>query len=459
MPAIDTFVVLMLENRSFDHMLGFLQSPSYPIEGLTGNETNPVDPHTPSGPAIRVSPTATLSGELQDPGHSLNPAVIRQLYGLSDQEIQRLTTYPPGTPLNNGFVYDYGLDAGAAAAPDIMKCFAAGALPALGGLAQQFAVCDHWFSSVPGPTLPNRWYVHCGTSVGYVGGALELTALNTIQQLLWMNGRTWKVYYGDFPHALTLMRLWQKPLIDNFVRFDRFAADAKAGSLPNYSFIEPSYFLFPNDQHPPHHVAAGEQLIAAVYAALRSSPQWQRSMLVITYDEHGGCYDHVPPPPTISPDGLTGYDDDNGKFLAFGLDRLGVRVPAVVVSPYVPKGTIVRQQHDHTSVLRTLEDAFGLPRLSRRDAAANSLLPIASLTTARGDAPPSIAAPPLAAEAAQSDAPLSDLQRELLQLARLLPVDETPRLQAAHAAAAVGNSERAAGAYVSAKLERWLASR
>src|SRR5436305_1634419 len=149
-PAIDTFIVLALENRSFDHMLGYLKSPSYPIRGLNGNETNPVDPHVSSPQLVTVNPNAQYYGDLADPGHSLNPAVIRQLYGLSDAEIQKLTAYPTTTPLNDGFLYDYSMQTAAKDEPpvvatNIMNCFAAGKLPALGGLAQEFAICDQWY--------------------------------------------------------------------------------------------------------------------------------------------------------------------------------------------------------------------------------------------------------------------------------------------------------------------------
>jgi phospholipase C len=459
-PAIDTYVVLALENRSFDHMLGFLKSPSYPIDGLNGTETNPVDPHVSPQQPVTVNQNAKYYGDLADPGHSLNPAVIRQLYGLSDAEIQQLTAYPATTPLNNGFVYDYSLqtagkDEPPVVASNIMNCFAPAKLPALAGLAQEFAICDQWYASIPGPTLPNRWYLHCATSGGYLGGSLQLTALTTIQWLMSINNRSWKIYYGDIPHALTLTRLWSSR--SNFVNFDQFAKDAAAGALPNYSFIEPRYFLFANDQHPPHDVARGEALIATIYNALRSSPQWNRCMFIVTYDEHGGLYDHVPPPPATDPDGLTGYDDSGNVWLPFHCDRFGVRVPAIVVSPYVPKKTIASTLYDHTSIARTIEERFNLPALTARDAAANSLGSIASLTEPRTDAPQKITPPKQLSEVAEGDVPLSDLQQQLLELARLLPAPE-PMLASFADAAAASDSEAAAGAYVSAKMASWVTS-
>jgi phospholipase C len=226
-----------------------------------------------------------------------------------------------------------------------MKCFDPSRLPVLARLAQEFAICDHWFSSLPGPTHPNRWFVHCGTSGGYAGsgeghiviGGLTvpfpvLSQMTTIQHLLSMGERSWKVYFHDIPHSWSLMRLLE--FLDHFGWFDSFKRDASSGSLPNYSFIEPRYFgADANDQHPPHDVRLGEQLIADVYNALRTSPQWDRCMLIVTYDEHGGLYDHVAPVRTISPDDLTAYDEFDGAFLSFKFNRLGVRVPAIVSLP------------------------------------------------------------------------------------------------------------------------------
>ena len=183
---------------------------------------------------------------------------------------------------------------------------------------------------------------------------------------------SWVIYRHDFSLALNLPRLWLFPL--NFFLFSDFLDDAKNGNLPAYSFIEPRYLPdvdLPNDQHPPHGVTAGEQLIATVYNALRKGPQWTSTLLIITYDEHGGCYDHVPPPAATSP--------DMAKSSPFNFDRYGVRVPAVIVSPYIKAGTILRAPKgsppfDHTSVMATLRNRFGLGApLTHRDAAAPDL--------------------------------------------------------------------------------------
>ncbi len=165
--------------------------------------------------------------------------------------------------------------------------------------------------------------------------------------------------------------------LSHYRLFDQFLADAHTGSLPNYSFIEPRYFtdlfksFIPNDEHPPHNVLYGEQLIAAVYNAVRSSPCWKKTLLIITYDEHGGCYDHVPPPKATPPDGLIANP------LKFDFDTYGVRVPAVIISPYIPPGSKVRPvpaadgsttPFDHTSIIKTVRELFALGgKLTARD--------------------------------------------------------------------------------------------
>src|SRR5579862_6418613 len=205
-----------------------------------------------------------------------------------------------------------------------------------------------------------------------------------------------------------------------------FAHDAAAGNLSAYSFIEPRYFTdtllnkIPNDEHPPHNVAYGEELIAAVYNAVRGGPGWKNTLLVITYDEHGGCYDHVVPPPAAPPDGRTPDGFDFGYF--------GVRVPAVIVSPHIRPGSVVRPAgpapFDHTSIIATLRQLFGFTPLTARDAAAPDLLGVldAQITN---DGPVSILAPaiPPAPEmvARAAAKPPNSLQKSLSTAAVQLP--------------------------------------
>ena len=445
---IDYIVVLMLENGAFDHMLGFLQSPGYPIDGLTGAETVPVDPADPGSARVPVAPGAAYRGTFNvvpddnrtavQPGHEA-PDVAAQLYRGS----------PDGQPCNAGFIWNYAQQPGNTPqhAQHIVQCFAPDRLPVMTTLAREFALCDHWFASVPGPTWPNRLFAHAATSAGHVDDGMFHEgdyAVDTIYDRLDAAHLPWRIYFHDIPQAACLDHLQASAARGHFRLFGEFLADARRGVLPAYSFIEPRYldllFLKANDQHPPHDIALGEHLVADVYEALRASPQWEQTLLVITYDEHGGLYDHVPPPPAVNPDGKV----SSAPAFPFGFDRLGVRVPAVLVSPYIAPGTIDSTVYDHTSLLATVEQRFGLPPLTRRDAAAGSFAANLRLPTPRTDAPVTLARPAdpqsaaahresregllaLTAEAVRdalavghaAQAPVSGLQQSLLQLAQV----------------------------------------
>src|SRR6185437_3391667 len=216
--------------------------------------------------------------------------------------------------------------------------------------------------------------------------------------------RTWRVYFHDMPQSLLLRDIWLSAIF-HYRFFGQFLADAHTGSLPDYSFIEPRYFtdlfknFIPNDEHPPHDVIYGEQLIATVYNALRSSPCWKQTLFIITYDEHGGCFDHVPPPPATPPDGVIANPYD------FNFNRYGVRVPAVLVSPYIAPGSKIRAPaaadgtrtpFDHTSIISAVREIFGLGApLTARDAIAPSLVNALTLAVPTNDGPVSLNLPPV----------------------------------------------------------------
>jgi phospholipase C len=265
-----------------------------------------------------------------------------------------------------------------AASPDaVMHYFTEAHVPAISQLARAFGVSDRWFASAPCQTWPNRLFAHTGSAGGDVNNtpAHVPYMMPTTFERIADGGKTWRIYFHDFPQAAVLGRLWWHGA--GFQRFDQFLKDAAAGSLPSYSFIEPRYFAgaltneMPNDQHPPHHVGYGDALIASVYNALRSGPGWENTLFIITYDEHGGCYDHVFPGPAASPGGP--FPDK------FPVDSYGVRVPAVIVSPFIQEGSIIRPSgatpFDHTSIFKTLQDIFGLnpAPLTPRTASAPSL--------------------------------------------------------------------------------------
>jgi phospholipase C len=387
-------VVLMLENRSFDHLLGFLKRRRPGIDGLTGSEAIPRDPAVGAGDLVQVTDTAPEVTDV-DPGHAIGD-VNQQMYGRVEPD------FPP-TGRNDGFVANYRRHATSdTAAEEIMHGFPPERVPALATLAEEFAVCDRWFASMPGPTWPNRVFAHAGTSAGRTDNGFRLYDIPTIFERLEAVGRRWCIYYHDIPQALVFPHVaphFLNPISRKVRPFEqRFADDVRRGRLADYVFIEPRYldtpdrdadgeptgrWIWANDQHPPHDIRHGEALIADVYETLRRSTLWSRVLLVIVYDEHGGFYDHVFPeaaiPPDIAPSGST----------LFRFDRFGPRVPAVVVSPWIPRGTLDRDStgrpitRDHTTILATIERRFGAAPLGNRDAAAPTLENLLTLTAPR----------------------------------------------------------------------------
>jgi phospholipase C len=430
--SIQHIVQLMLENRSFDHMLGFLYadagnvSPAgQPFEGLTGAESNP---DASGNPVAVYKIDATQPGGYFSPGADPGEGYVNtnaQLFG-SD------TVPSPPVATNTGFVTNYaaaiaydqasnrGVDSGTVPS-DIMGIFPPQALPVLSGLATGFAVCDHWYSSVPTETMPNRAFACAATSQGHMNDATKSFTTQSIFGLMTAHDLSWKIYgYNaspltrlDFPDTISAP--------DTTVgEFPDFQADAAAGHLAAYSFLEPSWSASGNSQHPNYDVALGEQLILAVYQALRGGPAWDQTLLVITYDEHGGCYDHVAPP-----SGATPPDSTPGEY-GFDFTRFGIRVPAVLVSPLIPAGTVFRVPDgtmplDHTSVLKTVETRWGLPALTARDAAAPDVGGVLTLTTPRTDDPLAGVTAPVSTGANPAAGQVSHLQQVQAELVSNLP--------------------------------------
>jgi phospholipase C len=408
---IQNIFVLMLENRSFDHMLGFSGIAGTDAEtgkpttlnGLTGTESNGY-----RGQTYTVAPNAVDPMPV-DPGHEFLD-VLEQLCGTN-------ATYPsagPYPPINNsGFVGDYAHspspDEGNAPGDygQILACFAPADLPVIKALAKSFAVCDAWHASLPGPTLPNRLFALAASSAGldHSPSTGELTTWETVDGLEFAKGTIfdaltrnngWRIYSGgDFPLAAVLKGIE----FGDALPFADFAADVAAEAYPwRFTWIEPDYGDFVQgtykggtSQHPLDGVAGGEGLIKAVYEAIRGSPHWENSLLIVTWDEHGGFYDHVAPPPATPP-GDTAVGSKYNQY-GFAFDRYGVRVPAVVVSPYIPANTIDHRPYDHSSIPKTIEGAFGLASLTNRDKAAQSVLSLLTLPQARTDTPTSLFMP------------------------------------------------------------------
>lgn len=445
MPVIKHIVVLMLENRSFDHMVGYMQSPTYRINGIDA-ALPPVNPMSPQD-ATPVAATPDAPDVLSaDAGHSV-PDTNTQLYF----NVAGPPSTAPAGAMNQGFVYNYSQQQGVTpgTAPLIMKCFPSDRLPVLTTLARQFALCTRWYSSVPGPTWPNRFFAHCATSNGYIDNSLlhNYDMQTIFENVSAVNSGTWKIYSHDFPQTQVLNGINRPEFDGNWDSIGGFKDDCAHNALPNYSFIEPKYTSFlgeANDQHPPHNVQDGEQLIADVYNAVRDSRGWNDTLLIVVYDEHGGIFDHDPPPAATPPDDNTSQ---------FSFDRYGLRVPAVLISPYIDPGTIVDTVFDHSSIPAMVKKTFGLPKyLTRRDAAAHTFENVFNRDTPRTDAPTNLTplkAAPVAAKdewgdeqagaeqmqarLAQGDTssvPVSGLQMSLVQAAQSHPLIAGDRVTA-----------------------------
>jgi len=400
--------VLMLENRSFDHMLGHsgikgtdaeTGAPTA-IDGLTGAESNSFH-----GESFVVS-TGAKAKMPHDPGHSFDAQLI-QLCGYGAE-------YPPGGPYppidNSGFATSYGLGEDRDPA-DVMRGYAEDDLPYLHQLAREFVVCDRWFASHPGHTWPNRVFVHAATSGGMDMQPSKLQIFNwsinhfaglelahgTIYDRLEDTELVKQFYSGDgFPMVATLAGVSSTFNVRSLTKFETDLHDQSLGGA-GVIHIEPDYdaiwggFANGTSQHPCSDVRHGDLLIKWTYEAIRNSPLWEQSMLIIIWDEAGGFFDHVPPPATVPPGDPQADDVTNEHQFAF--DQLGPRVPAVVISPLIPKNIVDHRVYDHASVLATIEYAFGLSPLTERDRLAKSLTTLISLQEPRQDTPATLVTP------------------------------------------------------------------
>jgi len=398
MGKIEHVVVLMLENRSFDHVLGWLKRENPAIDGLDGSESNPTVVGSPLASRISVSDQADWAELLPfDPPHEFSD-VTEQIFGTAAPAFGQ-------RPSMDGFLQRAArVQSGRSSHVDldvVMRGFAPGRLPAIHALAREFVVCDRWFASVPGPTFPNRFFAHCATAGGFLDGKVfRPYQMPSLFNRLEGADKDWRIYFHDLPQALTLARL--VPLAFHFQFFDQFLSAARRGQLPDYAFIEPDFsdvnFLsHPSDQHPPSPMRAGDDLVRRVYEALRTSPQWPSTLLVVTWDEHGGFFDHVAPPAAVAP------DSSPGQF-GFRFDRLGVRVPALLISPLMQRGFVDHTPYEHASIPATVGKLFGLEPLTERDRHAATFDGLALLDVPR-DTPRTLptAPTPLPAPADERD--------------------------------------------------------
>ncbi len=466
--ALDHVVVLAFENRSFDNLLGRLYEPGdvASFEGVIGKElANPI-PEWAQDSGGRASVPYGVAPDMDtpnpDPGEEYQH-VNTQLFGIVDPPANRCTladkmeapyNAPSSSgvvPTMDGFVADYisafSAEIGRQPTYDeyaqIMTGYTPQQMPVVSALARGFAVFDHWFCEVPSQTFANRSFFHAATSSGYVvnmGPPDSFPVHNTAETLferLESKGLTWRIYcdppsHVSFTGLVHAARLYTR-FADNFFTTDRFLADAESGDLPTYSFIEPNMWHGHNDMHPAFNVlipgmeidaatslVGGDALLAKIYNAVRSSASAQGSnayntLLMVNFDEHGGTYDHVPPPPVARPDPAA----PPGQF-GFMFDRSGVRVPALAISAWIPERTVVQNEYRNTSIIRTMRERWALgPPFSGRDAVARDVAPVLCLDTPRApeDWPDAVgrAVPQLGPAAASADAPLRPMARAALR--------------------------------------------
>jgi len=460
--ALDHVVVLMFENRSFDNLLGRLYEPGEvaSFEGVTGkNLSNPIPDWVadkgPGGGVVPYGVATDMNTPSPDPGEE-NQHVNTQLYGTIDPLTNRgllaaKMTAPYNAPSDmlmqptmDGFVADYisaftaelGKEPSYSEYAQIMAGYTPPQLPVISALARGFATFDHWFCEVPSQTFANRSFFHAATSSGFVVnlGPPESFPVHNVAETIFdrleQQGLSWRVYC-DPPSRMSITglihapRLW-KHFRTRFVTTDQFLQDCADGTLPTYSFIEPNLMFGHNDMHPafdalfpdsemdpPSSLLGGEALLAKIYNAIRAatsdtgSNAWN-TLLLITFDEHGGTYDHVPPPVVPAP------RSDMAGQLGFHFQRSGVRIPAIAISPWIPAQRVITDHYRSTSVITTLRRRWELgPPLTERDAAAADLSPVFSLDTPRDpDGWPAVSprpVPPYTGEIPAPDAALRGL--------------------------------------------------
>ncbi|MCI2958168.1 twin-arginine translocation signal domain-containing protein [Agromyces atrinae] len=495
--GFDHLIVVMGENRSFDNLLGWLYTPDTlpsgeSFDGLAfGDYANTAPDGSRVAAHVYDGATDTVMGMPNpDPGEEF-PHVNTQIFGTVDPPSNaKLYVEAMAAPFNapaagtaptmDGFLADYvinyerlkkGVAPSSEEAAQIMGGFSPEMLPVLSTLAKEFAVFDHWFCAVPSQTFCNRSFFHASQSHGFVtnkhGGGydkwLDADPIPTIFNRLEDAGLSWRIYFDELQlvsftgvlHAPTLEKYWAT---EHFATMDQFYRDAREGTLPAYAFIEPRMTYNHNDFHPPFgalresavdgstvidsaisDVRAGEALIFQIYNAVKSSASPSGSnalntMLLVTFDEHGGTYDHVAPPKAEPP------TSDGAGEMGFEFDRLGCRVPAIAISAYTRSGTIIHDEMHHGSVISTLNRRHGLKPLTRRDEGANDLFSIVNRSSPRHPStwpsptpqylPPNPQATAPHPAHAHKDKPLSPPARGLLGLllARAgVPDDEEPQ--------------------------------
>jgi phospholipase C len=380
-PQIQHIVVLMMENHSYDNKLGML--------GRAGADGFKL--------GANGKPTATNPAGGGKTQHAFRMPTTCQLgSGPSQTWGASHTAYDGGR--NDGFVSASGAVA--------MGYWQKQDQPFYYSLASVFPIADRYFCSVLGQTFPNRRYLMAGTSLGMVNDdqvwhlapvAAEYPKNGTIFDKLNAHNISWKNYWSSTPTTLLWPYLFVKDLANSerVVSIDHFFKDAADGNLPGFCIVEPNFG--DSSEENPQNVASGEAFAAKVIDAVMSGPKWGSTLLIWTYDEHGGYYDHVPPPAAVPP-GDVGPDTVSPTWPFFmhsydGFGRYGFRVPCAVVSPWARPNYVSHRVFDHTSILKLVETKWNLPALTKRDANANNMLDMLDLSRAAFAKPPALAKP------------------------------------------------------------------
>lgn len=459
-PKIKRLFVLMMENHSYDHLLGWCDLRGWTPAGVAtqadGLVGKPIFANYDGNNMPHPVGQGAAYGLASDPGHEFSD-VLLQLCGRSlpagitgmrkgdGLHLDNSGTYPPFVQDANSAGYAYCLDDQNQDVTSAMRCFSPEQVPVLEFLAHQFAVCDRWFSSMPGPTWPNRFFALAGTSWGldhspsdtktlaseFFDGDRFGTGSDSI--LTRLAPEEWLVAFGDEDTAQS----WALKGVDANGREKRFIrhsqlieriVDGKIEDTVKFVFIEPSYhaighFAFGNSMHPLGDVRAGEALIKEVYEKIKASSYWEDSALLIVFDEHGGFFDHVIPDEKIVPDDKrlapelpTTLTKHNFRF-----DRYGVRVPAIVISPYVRQATIDHTFYDHVSIGKTLSEIAraGSPQPLlpvNRFKSANSFGGLFTLAQPRAARDIPACPEPFSAPLSRVQAVMGDTERALLSL-------------------------------------------
>ena len=374
---IQHIVVVMMENHSFDNLLGLVRHEVPGREQLDGLRVGPRGLPTefnldPTGKRVYARVASSPCQQSGTPSQAWNASH---------------TAWDNGK--NDGFVLASGEVA--------MELWDQQFLPFTHSLTEYFPVGQRYFCSMLGPTYPNRRFLFCGTSSGLTATdnlAFSTPAANgTIFDRLDAHRISWRNYFTDVPSTFIVPGFATPARASRIKQIAAFYADAKAGKLPQFSFVEPSYAS--TSEENPQDIQFGERFVAKVVNAVIKSPNWRHTALFLTYDEHGGYYDHVPPPSAIAPDSIAPIQEPGATTLApGGFDRYGFRVPLIVVSPWAKVHYASSVVQDHTSIAAFIEQKWNLPAMTFRDANAAPMTDYFDFGKPKFLAPPALASAP-----------------------------------------------------------------